>query len=242
LEIDMKMRVFLISLSLIASPIAAQSWTYNPAASQAIMADVQHQALMSSMKSSPSNDSATDKDNSLSVTLTYTPTKSRTGTNLANFVSKTRMTDPAQADKMEALFASGDIIGQIDNIMREDGLRASNVADAYAVWWVSAWRASKGDFSEKNGATYRAVSAQAARALVSNAQFAIANDAQKQEMAEAMLIQAALIDSSAQVYAEDLNMKQQLASAVRQGAKRSGLDLDTMTLTEDGFVIPGTQY
>ena len=60
--------------------------------------------------------------------------------------------------------------------------------------------------------------------------------AQKQEMAEAMLIQAALIDSSAQVYADDDNLKQQLATAVKKGAKASGLDLDAMTLTEGGFV------
>ena len=171
-----------------------------------------------------------------SLVTTYTPSKSLRKKNLANFVSKTRATDPAGAAQMEQLFASGDIIGQIDGIMQANGLSVSNAADAYAVWWVSAWQASIGDLSEKNGATYQAVSTQAARGFASTPQFTNATDAQKQEMAEAMLIQAAMIDAHKETYANDPAMMAKLSAAVKQGAKKSGLDLDAMTLTEDGFV------
>jgi hypothetical protein len=106
--------------------------------------------------------------------------------NLANFVSKIRATNPSQAGKMEALFANGDIIDQMDGVMQGIGLSASNTADAYAVWWVSAWQAANGDTRDIGGATYQAVSAQAARGFAATAQFANANDAQKQEMAEAI--------------------------------------------------------
>jgi hypothetical protein len=167
---------------------------------------------------------------------TYKPSSSLRKKNLANFVSKTRATDPAGAAQMEALFAIGDIIDQIDGAMQGKGLTASNAADAYAVWWVSAWQAANGDTRDIGGATYQAVSDQAARGFAATAQFANANDAQKQEMAEAMLIQAALIDASKDTYAGDPAMMQKLADAVKQGAKKSGLDLNRMTLTEDGFV------
>jgi hypothetical protein len=169
------------------------------------------------------------------VSPTYTPSKSLRKKNLASFVAKTRATDPAGADQMEQLFAYGDIISQIDAIMQGKGMTASNAADAYAIWWVSAWQAANGDGSERNSATYQAVSAQAARGFATSPEFANATDAQKQEMAEAMLIQAAMIDAAKDNFANDPAMMKQLATAVKQGAKKSGLDLDTMTLTDEGF-------
>jgi hypothetical protein len=170
-----------------------------------------------------------------STSPTYTPSKSLRKKNLANFVAKTRATDPAGADQMQQLFANGDIISQIDGAIAPYGLTASNTADAYAVWWVAAWQVANSDTSDVNGATYKAVSAQAARGFATSPEFANATDAQKQEMAEAMLIQAAMIDAAKDNFAGDPAMMKQLATAVKQGAKKSGLDLDTMTLTEDGF-------
>jgi hypothetical protein len=166
---------------------------------------------------------------------TYTPSKSLRKKNLANFVSKTRATDPAGADQMEQLFANGDIIGQIDSAIAPYGLTASNTADAYAVWWVAAWQVANSDTRDVNGATYKAVSGQAARGFATSPEFANATDAQKQEMAEAMLIQAAMIDAAKDNFAGDPAMMKQLATAVKQGAKKSGLDFDTMTLTDEGF-------
>jgi hypothetical protein len=169
------------------------------------------------------------------VAPSYTPSKSLRKKNLANFVSKTRATDPAGADQMEQLFANGDIISQIDSAIAPYGLTSSNAADAYAVWWVAAWQVANSDTRDVNGATYKAVSAQAARGFATSPEFANATDAQKQEMAEAMLIQAAMIDAAKDNFAGDPAMMKQLATAVKQGAKKSGLDLDTMTLTDEGF-------
>jgi hypothetical protein len=168
--------------------------------------------------------------------LVYNISRARTRVNLQNFVNKTRANDPAGATQMEQLFASTDIIDQINGAMRSVGLSADNAADAYALWWVSAWKASRGDDSTASSASYQAVSEQAAHALSQSSDFANANDAQKQEMAEAMLVQAALIDASIETYAGDRAMMAKLSSAVKQGAAASGLDLDKMTLTEDGFV------
>jgi hypothetical protein len=169
-------------------------------------------------------------------TYRFVTSQQRRKNNLANFVAKTRATDPVGASRMAALFANGDIIDQMDGVMQAIGLSASNVADAYAVWWVSAWQAANGDTRDYGAATYQAVSAQAARGFAATAQFANATDAQKQELAEAMLIQAALIDAHKETYAGNPMMMQKLADAVKQGAKKSGLDLSKMTLTKDGFV------
>jgi hypothetical protein len=54
---------------------------------------------------------------------------------------------------MEALFASSDIIGAIGQAMATIGLKTNNVADAYAVYWVAAWQASRGDMSDASALT-----------------------------------------------------------------------------------------
>jgi hypothetical protein len=199
-----------------------------------------NQAAMNMLKPSSSKSStasATFESDTSNFPPTYTPSKSVRKKNLANFVAKTRATDPAGAAQMEQLFASGDIIDQIDGMMQAKGLSVSNTADAYAVWWINAWEVANGITSgESSSRQLKAVSAQAARGFASTTQFTNATDAQKQEMAEAMLVQAALIDASKETYANDPDMMAKLSAAVKQGAKKSGLDLDAMTLTEDGFV------
>jgi hypothetical protein len=175
--------------------------------------------------------------NVTSTSLAYTPSTTRTRANLQSFANKTRKFDPEGAAKMEQLFASTDIIGQIGTVMRSyAGLNKNNAADAFALYWVSAWKASKGDVSDKSVASYKAVAAQAARGMSTSPEMARATDAQKQEMAEALLVQSALIDGMLEEYGSNPAMMAKLAQSVRQGAKASGLDLDAMTLTEQGFV------
>jgi hypothetical protein len=168
--------------------------------------------------------------------LTYTPSSSRTRANLQNFVNKSRKSDPQGAVKMEQLFASTDIITEIDRGMREIGLNKNNTADAYALYWINAWEASRGRITPTSPAKAKAVAAQAARGMAFSAEYSSATEAQKQEMAEALIIQAVMIEGYIEAAAGDPQQLKAIANAVRQGAKASGLDLDAMTLTEQGFV------
>ena len=81
-----------------------------------------------------------------------------------------------------------------------------------------------------------AVSQQTAMAFLQVPELVDADDATKQEMAESLLIQAALIIAAQEAAADDPALVKQLADAVRQGAKASGLDLDAIQLTDTGFV------
>jgi hypothetical protein len=175
-----------------------------------------------------------------SSALGYTLVAARTRTNLAKFVEKTRATDPAGADKMSQLFASTDIIGMIDQKMQQTyGMRANNVADAYAVWWVSAWMGSKGRSDDATPGQMAMVKRQASNALASTPEFASATDAGKQELAEALLVQAALIGDTIDTYASDPAMLAKTRAAIAKGASGMGLDLGKMTLTDQGFVPSG---
>jgi hypothetical protein len=136
---------------------------------------------------------------------------------------------------MEQFFSSTDVIGQIGDAMQSIGLKRNNAADAYALYWVSAWKATRGDNSTADGGTYKAVSVQAARGLSSSPEFTNASDAQKQEMAEALMVQAAMIDAHMESAAGNPQQLQAVAKAVAKGAQASGLDLNKMELTEQGF-------
>ena len=171
-----------------------------------------------------------------SATSSYNRQQSRTQANLAKFVEKTRAVDPAGAAKMQALFASTDIIGMIDQKMQQTyGMRANNVADAYAVWWVSAWMGSRGRSDDATPGQMAMVKRQAADALSATAEFASATDAGKQEMAEAMLVQAALIGDTIDTYQSDPAMLAKTRTAIAKGAREMGIDLNSMKLTDEGF-------
>jgi hypothetical protein len=167
----------------------------------------------------------------------FSPSAARTRANLAAFASKTRKVDPEGAAKMEAMFASVDIIAEIGKNIAPYGLKTNNVADAYAVYWINAWEASRGIV----GSTETRQRAQAVRTQASNAMAAVpalatATDAQKQEFAEALLIQAGMIALTAEAAVNDPAQLRAVGAAVAKGAKAMGLDLDTMDLTPNGFV------
>ena len=181
-----------------------------------------------------------DAPRSSNASVLYRSSPARTRTNLARFVEKTRATDPAGAAKMQALFASTDIIGMIDQKMQQTyGMRANNVADAYAVWWVSAWMGAKGRSDDATPGQMAMVKRQATNALASTPEFATATDAGKQELAEALLVQAALIGDTIDTYKSDPAMLAKAKAAIAKGADSMGLKLQTMTLTDQGFVPSG---
>lgn len=155
--------------------------------------------------------------------------------NLAQFVAKTREIDPDGAAKMEELFAANDVIGLIDKELKAFGLSSNNIADAYAVYWINAWLGSRGRNDDFEKRQVIAVRNQAAKALLATLPFASATDAQKQELAEAMLIQAALIGAVIENAQLDPALLAKVKVAIAQGAKGMGLDLNKMTLTAQGF-------
>jgi hypothetical protein len=171
-----------------------------------------------------------------SADLTYTASPQRRRANLASFVSKTRQDNPDSAAQMEQLFASTDVLGQIGSAVRPYGYAVDNVGDAYAFWWMTAWEGARGSNRAFSRGEMQAVQAQAHQALSATPAMARASDAEKQEMAEAMWIQAAMIDGMVDLAKQQPELMPQLQQAVRQGARASGVDLDAMQLTPEGFV------
>jgi hypothetical protein len=170
------------------------------------------------------------------VNLTYSTSAERRRANLASFVAKTRAGNPASADQMERLFASTDVIEQIGAAVSPYGYSVTDVGDAYACWWMMAWEGAQGSNRTPPPHEMKAVQSQAHRALAADPNIARASDARKQVMAEALWIQAAMIDSMVDLAKEQPELMPKLRQAIRKGAKASGVDLDAMQLTPTGFV------
>ncbi|WP_333572839.1 DUF6683 family protein [Sphingomonas sp.] len=168
--------------------------------------------------------------------LRYTPSKARRTANLAAFVQKTRAVDPKGAADLQKLFAESDFIDKIGAAVAPHGLHIDNVADAYALWWITAWEASRGINDLPDVETLAAVRAQAAGALGATGELDRATDSQKQELAEALWVQTALIDGAMEQAKGDAARLRQIGGAVRQGAQAMGLDLAAIDLTPRGFV------
>lgn len=166
----------------------------------------------------------------------YRPDPARTKANQAQFVAKTRAVDPAGADQLAQLFQTVDVMGHVAKAAAPHGLRVDDLADAYATYWISAWTATQGNNDTPSNATIAAVKAQAARALAATPMARGASDATKQELAESLWIQSALIDTSVDQAKGKPDQLAAVGKAAAQGAQGMGLDLAGMTLTEQGFV------
>ncbi|MGK6320106.1 DUF6683 family protein [Sphingomonas sp. DT-204] len=169
----------------------------------------------------------------------YAPSRERRTANLARFVAKSRAVDPKSADELAKLFAQGDVIERMRPELAEYGLSVDDVADAYTVWWINAWHASRGLSEDVSDAVTASVRRQVTAAMAATPALRNAGDAAKQEMAESFLIQALLLSAAVEQAKGDRAQLDAVSRAAVQGAHGMGIDLPSMTLTEAGFVPAG---
>lgn len=167
---------------------------------------------------------------------TFRPSPEVRRRNLAGFVEKTRAADPEGAAALERLFASSDVIGEIGQALAPYSLRTNDVADATAVYLVTAWYGVRGRDDDPSRAQLTAVRGQMARARAATPAFASLTDAHKQELAEAMLIQAALVGASVTAAKDQPTTLEGVKRAVAQGVSATfDFDLSTLDLTDQGL-------
>jgi hypothetical protein len=237
LALSSRCRAAAIGLAALSAPALSQDYDSGAAMDMTGMSIYSQEAAMMDaagqadrvVRSRASNPTPT-------ISFDYRNSSARTRANLAKFAQKSRSKDPVGAAKMAELFASTDVIGLIDQKMQQAyGMRANNVADAYAMWWVSAWMGAQGRSDDASAGQMAMVKRQASNALGATREFASSSDAGKQELAEALLVQAALIQATIDTYKSDPAMLAKTRASIKQGAKAMGLDLGTMTLTDEGF-------
>jgi hypothetical protein len=181
--------------------------------------------------------SATHADSELvSQRLEYKTSLALRQTNLQEFAAKRQVAHLEGAKDLEQMLSSDKVIDAIQQTIEPYGLSINNLADAYALWWITAWQASEGNLAKVDKETAQAVKKQATIIWLANPKLVDATDANKQEIAEALLIQALLIQAAIDRAGSDKDSQEAVIQAVREGAASSGLALETMQLTNNGFV------
>jgi hypothetical protein len=231
---------FVLSAFLLAAPAAAPARDFSgPLSPGAFEATLNMgpiaQTLRQQMQAGAPAAAPQERAPSSGLGLRYVPSKERRAANVAGFVAKSRLTSPQAADNLQAVFAQQDIIESMRAPLAKLDLRIDDLADTYAVWWINAWQASRGISETPDPSTIAAVRAQAARALLASPAVRGANDAAKQQLAEALLIQAAVLDGIVEGARGKPEMMKAVRAAAAQGARGMGLDLASMTLTKTGF-------
>ncbi len=169
------------------------------------------------------------------ATLEFKPSTKLRQQNISRFLAKLSANNPSTARQTDRVPSANAVMGQIDKNMAAVGLKSNNVADAYAVYWTNAWLGSRGRNEDLPKAQMIAVRNQAANALLLNPKFKSATNIQKQELAEALILQTVLISAFVGNAKSDPTLMEKVKFAISQGAKGMGLDLDRMTLTPQGF-------
>lgn len=129
-----------------------------------------------------------------------------------------------------------DLVGQMEKAMQPIGFHVNNVADAYTLWWVASWKISNSSHERVSLAQYTAVKQQASR-LISETEVASASDAQKQELAEELLLQTIMMEYQYDLARGNPANQIEFAKSIASKSKTMGLDLTALDLTEQGFVL-----
>ena len=165
----------------------------------------------------------------------YRPSMAVRKRNMAQIVKQLGRADPANAEDLERTLARRDLVAEIGSVMRPVGLDPNNVADAVAVYLVTAYYGVRGS-TDSQPAEYKAVSAQVARALGADPGFTGASDGVKQEIAEAMLVHAVLADQAVEAARKQPSAMPAVKAAIAKGARHAfGLDLARMQLGPAGL-------
>jgi len=172
-----------------------------------------------------------------SAKLRYVPSLARRKVNIERFAANIGRDDPGTAAAFRNHFASTDFFGKLNRALSPLGYSVDNVGDALASWWMGSWLLANQDFSTVSPAKIQAVKLQAAEMVLTTPAFASADDATKQEMAEALWIFVAANEDFIKQAERDPRLAGQVALAARQGALKMGIDLTAMTLTDEGFVM-----
>ncbi|MFC4256544.1 hypothetical protein GRI97_09550 [Altererythrobacter xixiisoli] len=159
----------------------------------------------------------------------------------AQIVAAMRSTAPEAAADVERLFAQ-DIIAMIAPSLRELGLDHQDMADMTTAYWVAAWEASQGIVGRK---TDRAIMTgarnQIAGIVRSNPALAQMSDAEKQDVADTMMLQAILIEARMGAASKaGGTMPRQMSDTIHAEANQLlNTDLRQVTLSPAGFTPNG---
>ena len=157
----------------------------------------------------------------------------RVGRQYVDWLAKS---SPQDAERVRRALAAADPVQTWSRYVAEDGVHVGDVADAVASYWVLNWLIVNG--GDTRPGQMQAVRRRIQPTIASDPAFARLSEAQRQEMAEVLMInfifQRDTYLHAVQTHDEPLLAKAR-AAAVTRFQREAGLDLRRIALTDQGF-------
>lgn len=164
--------------------------------------------------------------------LTFTMSAELRATHQQAFLDSLRSRSPDAADDL----AGHDLIGLLGTANAPHGLKTDNVADAFTAWLMINHGLVTGDDSDPTPAQVDGTRKLTTNALMAMPDLVASSDADKQAMADSLLLQALLnqmmIDALKQANPAGVSVAQ---DEIRSATRDMGLDLDLLEMTPNGL-------
>ncbi len=167
--------------------------------------------------------------------LNYRPSLDVRRENIAKFVAGLKAMNPDAGAQMEQVFAQVNVIEEMGKSIAPYGLKTSNIADAYTVYFMTAWMSANGRTDDNTNEQVAGTRQMAVNALAASPDIGKLSDADKQAFAEGLLIQAMMFDAMTDAVAADPAGLAKVKGDVKAGAKEMGIDVDAFKLTPTGL-------
>jgi hypothetical protein len=227
-----------LNTQIMQSNIASNYWSLQSTAEDNVRRSRrQEENYRSSRRSSESGYAAAPTRPVLPASsFAFAPTAQRRQANVNSFVTSLIRVNPGSGEQVKSAFGDPTLFSGIDRLLAPVGLSTRNLADAFTIWWITSWEGSRGITGEEPQGRPQAVKKQVLEILSGTPSFKTMSDAQKQEMSDYLLLQTVLISN----VNEEQNVEPAALAKFRKGVKASaaqfGFELDSMDLTNKGFV------
>jgi hypothetical protein len=168
--------------------------------------------------------------------LTFKPSPVVRKKVIDEFVKGLKALKPEVGAEMEASFKKTDVIAEITKGLAGYGLKADNMADAYAFYLMTAWMGAQGRTDDFTLAQVSGVQNMVRTTIASNKEILALEDSKKQFFAESLLLQGLINDEMAKAVANDPALKAKVIGDIKTAAKELNINLDAYSLTPTGLV------
>ena len=168
--------------------------------------------------------------------LGFNPSMERRRATYNQLVEEVYLRDPGAAQQLQQTFAQTDLVAAAGEVTRQLGLDPHNLGDVMAIWLITAYEGSRTRIVTPSPAQARAVANQTAGALAASPLAAPGAEADRQQLAEALLVEAVMIENAIEATGTNPVARTQLRRSFKKSAEAAGMDLTALRLTEGGFV------
>ncbi|NJM50263.1 MAG: hypothetical protein HC843_04720 [Sphingomonadales bacterium] len=166
----------------------------------------------------------------------FTPSLELRKSNMSKFIAGMKQLNPEAGAQMEQGLAGIDVMNEMQKTVTPLGLNVNNLADAYVIYFMNAWTGANGITDTPTAAQVAGTKDMVYASFGSSADLAKLSNDDKQNTAEAFILQAVLFDLFAQAAASEPKVKAKVESDIRAGAKTMGIDVDQYAMTPNGLV------